>query len=211
MRNGHNSCFASTLVQNIVASGPMWKAFLECASIKDGLVSKPKYDLAFDHIQTMLLKIFNHHPGYIIENPNDLFEATRRCVSNHYAFGDSICPIEFLPAILQQLKDHDAEIYSIFDVLNFRKQIVSKMDCMGCGSHVDMIWSKLSDAIHPSLIGINPPVGDIKDLTELLKASMHDLEILLPKPLHCTQCNCDVVWYTKTSTFSWTGIKYLKF
>ena len=48
-----------------------------------------------------------------------------------------------------------------------------------------LVWSKLSDAIHLSLIGINPPVGDIKDLMELLKASMHDLEIVLPKPLNC--------------------------
>ena len=72
---------------------------------------------------------------------------------------------------------------------------------MGCGSHNGMVCSKLSDAIHPRLIGINPTDDDIKDSMEPLKALMHNLEIMLSILLHYKQCHCDASMVYKNKYF----------
>jgi hypothetical protein len=39
------------------------------------------------------------------------------------------------------------------------------------------------------MIGINPPIGVLKDLPDLLKMSLHDQEVEMCQLVLCTACN----------------------
>lgn len=189
VQNQHNSCFAHVLIQNIVSSVPLRTAILDSLPISNGLVCLPKYDVAYDCILLFLQHIFNSKPGHIIKRPEQLFQAMRCCQSTQYSFGDSICPIEFLHTILIQLTEHDCQHYFIFDVLNFCNQTTSKLDCMNCGMFLKQSWVASEDVMHPSMIGINPPIGDLLDLPDLIKMSLHDQKVELCHPMFCKTCN----------------------
>jgi hypothetical protein len=65
---------------------------------------------------------------------------------------------------------------------------VSIYDCIECGRHLGHDFKPESEAIHPGMIGINPPDGDLVDFEDLLKKSMSNLISKFRDPKFCNHC-----------------------
>ncbi len=88
--------------------------------------------------------------------------------------GDPICPIEFLQRLLQQVIEVDMEHVEIFEVLGMCNKTKSKFDCAICRSLLlKNVFRDLHHVLYPSMIGIEPPIGEMLSLEVLLRRELH--------------------------------------
>ena len=87
-KNHHNSCYASSLVQNIMSSGPMQRAIMN-SDLSD-LSKSTEMKLGYNHIHTLMYDILKHKPGEIMteEEHKSLFDVMLSCESSSYKMGD---------------------------------------------------------------------------------------------------------------------------